>query len=89
MKKKEGFALRTVCGEHIIVAEGSTNIDFSKVISLNDSAAYLWSNIGDGDFTAFDMATLLTKEYDVSPDTALQDSEETAKKWIEAGIVAR
>ena len=42
MRIKKGFELRDVCGEHIIVAYGIENIDFNKVISLNESATYLW-----------------------------------------------
>ena len=33
MKINEGFELRTVCDENVIVAYGRKNIDFSKVIS--------------------------------------------------------
>ena len=39
MKAKNGFNLRTVCGENILVAEGEENIDFSNIISMNDSSA--------------------------------------------------
>ena len=42
MKAKTGFHLRNICGENVIVAEGIENIDFSKIISMNESAAYLW-----------------------------------------------
>ena len=35
MKIKEGFKLMNVCGEHVIVAYGVQNIDFSQMISLN------------------------------------------------------
>ena len=42
MKAKEGFKIREVCGEKIIVAEGLNNIDFSNIISMNESSAYLW-----------------------------------------------
>ena len=45
MKAKPGFNLRVVCGENIIVAEGEENIDFSNIISMNESSAYLWQNI--------------------------------------------
>lgn len=41
MKKKSGFVLRQVCGENIIVAEGKENIDFSSIIAMNESSAYL------------------------------------------------
>ena len=42
MKAKPGFNIRKVCGENIIVAEGKENIDFSNIISMNESSAYLW-----------------------------------------------
>ena len=44
MKQKEGFVLRTVCGEHVIVGEGLGTIDFGKLISLNETAAWIWDN---------------------------------------------
>ena len=50
MKTKKGFKLRTVCGENIIVAEGIENVDFSRIISMNETSAYLWKNIQGIDF---------------------------------------
>lgn len=86
MRTKKNFSLRTVCGENIIVAEGIDNIDFSRIISLNESAAYLWKNLQDREFTIDDMVELLTTEYDVEADVARLDAKMLAKKWIEAGI---
>ncbi len=34
MKAKKGFKLRNVCGEHVIVAEGIDNVDFTNIISM-------------------------------------------------------
>ena len=51
MRTKNGFNLRTVCGENIIVAEGKENIDFSNIISMNESSAYLWKEIAGREFT--------------------------------------
>ena len=65
MRIKKGFELRDVCGEHIIVAYGIENIDFNKVISLNESATYLWKNVVDKDFDVETMASLLQQEYEV------------------------
>lgn len=87
MRTKKGFNLRTVCGEQIIVAEGRENIDFSKIISMNESAAYLWQAVAGRDFTATEMARLLQKEYDIDEATALADAADMAKQWLEAGIV--
>ena len=47
MKQKEGFVLRTVCGEHVIVGEGLGTIDFGKLISLNETAAWIWKKAGE------------------------------------------
>ena len=87
MKTKPGFNLRDVCGEKIIVAEGKENIDFSNIISMNESSAYLWEQIVDKEFTAEDLARLLTEEYEVDEETAYADAQALAKQWINAGIV--
>ena len=51
MKQKEGFVLRNVCGEQVIVGEGLGTIDFGKLISLNETAAWLWKKAKEmGDF---------------------------------------
>ena len=44
MKAKPGFKLREVCGEQIIVAEGRENIDFTNIISMNETSAFLWNS---------------------------------------------
>lgn len=87
MKQKKGFNLRNVCGEQIIVAEGKENIDFSNIISMNESSAYLWKKLEGKDFSVEDMAKLLTEEYDVDNDTAMKDCRELAALWLDAEII--
>ncbi len=87
MKAKKGFNLRNVCGEHVVVADGKENIDFSKIINMNESSAYLWSNLQGKDFTVDDMVALLTQEYDVDDATAHRDSEHLMALWKEAGLL--
>lgn len=87
MKINEGFELREMCGEHIIIATGVANIDFSKVISLNESAAYLWHEVEDKEFTPEALAALLTAKYDIDEATALADATTLVQRWVEAGIV--
>lgn len=87
MKKKSGFVLRQVCGENIIVAEGKENIDFSSIIAMNESSAYLWNKIGADTFTPETMATMLTEEYEIDNATALADATTLANQWMEAGII--
>lgn len=87
MKAKKGFNLREVCGENIIVAEGEENIDFSNIISMNESSAYLWKNIQGKEFSHEDLVKLLTDEYEVDEATALRDVKDLTRLWIEAGIL--
>lgn len=87
MKTKKGFNLRQVCGENVIVAEGAENIDFSSIISMNESSAYLWNNIHGKEFDKNDLVELLTQEYDVDADTAAKDVEALVAQWLKAGII--
>ena len=86
MKTKKGFRLRNICGENVIVAEGIENIDFSKIISMNESAAYLWQKVVGEFFSAEDLARLLCEEYEVDEATALTDAKTVVQQWIDAGI---
>ena len=87
MKIKEGFILRTICGQSVVSGEGSANVNFSKLVSLNDSAAYLFKAVGNEEFTAERLADLLLEEYDVDRETALKDAETLCAQWKEIGIV--
>lgn len=87
MKTKKGFKLRSICGENVIVAEGIENIDFSKIISMNESAAYLWQNIEGKEFTKKKLVDLLTAEYEVDETTARQDVATMLQQWTEAGML--
>lgn len=87
MRIKKGFVLRDVCGEKIVVAEGKENIDFTKIISMNESAAFLWENVKDIDFDVDMLKMLLCSEYDVEEATALADSQTILNQWVEADVV--
>lgn len=65
-------------------------MDFSHIISLNPTAAYLWENIaGKESFTVEDMAELLLKEYDVEKEIALEDCVLIAERWAEMGLIEK
>ena len=76
-----------LCDDHVIVATGMQNIDFSKVISLNESATLMWKAVEGKEFTTEDMAKALTGEYEVDDATALADAAKIAQEWKEIGLV--
>jgi hypothetical protein len=88
MKVKNGFNLREVCGEHIIVAEGDENIDFSNIISMNESSAYLWEEVQKmGTFTVDNLVELICNQYEIDEATARKDAIALAAQWGTAGII--
>ena len=88
MKAKKGFNLREVCGEQIIVAEGKENIDFSNIISMNESSDKHKKKVQQMEsFTADELAPLLTEQCEVEYEVALKDATTLAGQWVEAGIV--
>lgn len=86
MKIKEGFVLRTICGQSVVSGEGKDNVNFSKLVSLNDSAAYLFKAVQGREFTAETLADLLREEYEVDFERALADAEKLCAQWMEIGI---
>ena len=88
MKIKNGFVLRTVCGENVIVGEGLDAINFGRMLSLNETAAWLWKKaLEQGDFTAQSLAEALCTEYEVTPEQALADVKETIDNWSKLGVI--
>lgn len=78
MKLKDGFILRTVAGETVVLpAAGVT--DFDMMITLNDTGKFLWERLTVGAEEA-DLVKDLLAEYDVT--------EEVAAKSV-AAFVAR
>ena len=88
MNVKKGFKLRPLGREFILVGESVEQVNFNKMITMNETAAYLWEKVADGkDFDAKLLANLLTAEYEVSDEQALKDAEMTVKIWLNAGII--
>ena len=86
MTIKEGFVLRTICGQNVVSGEGTSQVNFSKLVSLNDTAAYLFKAVQGREFTAETLADLLLEEYEVDRETALKDAESLCAQWKEIGI---
>lgn len=88
MKIKNGFVLRQVCGENVIVGEGLGAIDFGKMLAFNETAAWLWQQaVAMGDFTVDALAQKLCDEYEVSLDEAKADITAIITEWQNVGVL--
>lgn len=87
MRVKKGFSVREICGELILVAEGKENIDFSQIISLNESSALVWKQIQGVDFDAEDIKNMLCDYYEVEESVALRDAKSLIEKFAQAHLI--
>ena len=87
MKIKEGYVLRTICGQKVLSAESYAAINMSSLITLNDTAAYLWESVQGKEFDADKLAALLLDKYEVEESVAKADAAKIAAKWAELGLV--
>lgn len=88
MRTIDGFKLRKLGNEYILVGESMELINFNKMITLNETAAFLWEQAQQGEFDANKLCKALCAEYEVEPAQALQDVEATLKAWKDAGVIA-
>ena len=74
MKMKDGFLLRQVGGNNVVVPVGAQAVDFRCIITLNEVGAFLWQKLAV-DCTVADLVEALLAEYDVTADIATADVE--------------
>ena len=87
MKTSKGYTLRSLGQEFILVAEGLEAVDFSRMISMNESAAFLWKAVEGKDFEAETLVNLLMDEYGITREVAEKDVTALLQTWKEANII--
>ena len=64
------YELREFCGQKIILATGMKSVDLNTMLVLNDTAAYMWEAMGNGDIDTADVVAKVVAEYDIAPEHA-------------------
>ena len=86
MKLKDGFILRTVAGETVVLpAAGVT--DFDMMITLNETGKFLWERLEVGAEEA-DLVKDLLAEYDVTEEIAAKSVPAFVAKLKELDFLA-
>ena len=90
MRIKKDFVLREVCGENVIMGENLKAIDFRKILSLNESAAWLWKEAkAQGDFTVESLTERLCEEYDVTAEVAQSYVTDFLEQLDKEGVIEK
>jgi len=85
MKIRDGFILRKLPGMNLVMPTGKNVKTFNGSLVLNDTGAFIFENLQKGNDPE-QTAEALTREYDVSFNTASTDVQNTVKSLIEAGV---
>lgn len=85
MKIKQGFVLRKVAENYIVVPVGEMAKKFNGVIKLNESSAFMWKKLEQGiEFN--DLVKAVTDEYDVDIKRAESDVKAFTDALTQANI---
>jgi hypothetical protein len=87
MKTKNGLVLRPLGKEHILMPEGLEAEGFDAMISMNESAAFLWKTVEGKDFDSDQLTSLLMQEYGITREVAEHDVADMLRGWKEMRIV--
>ena len=86
MKIRDGFVVRTVAGESVVIALKEVSKEFNGVIRLNETGRFLWDMLVNG-ADEESLVKALLSEYDVSEDIARADVSSFVSKLKGANIV--
>lgn len=85
MKLKDGFILRSVAGETVVVPTGD-DLDLNMMITLNETGKFLWERLEKGAQEAELIAAVLG-EYNVDEQTAKAHVAAFVKKLNDYGFL--
>ena len=72
MKIKDGFVVREIAGECVVVALGEASKVFNGIIKLNETGKVIWSMLSDGSDKETVVSAILA-EYEVDRETVEAD----------------
>ena len=69
MRIKDGFVVRDIMGQCVVVATGEASEDFSGMIKLNDTGKDIWEGVAAGKSEA-EITDKIVEDYDVDKERA-------------------
>lgn len=75
MKINPGFVLKDIAGSFVVVPTGDNLVDFSAMITLNETGAFLWNLLSD-EISIEELADAMCSEYEISKEEAISDVTE-------------
>jgi hypothetical protein len=86
MKRNENYVVKELMGEFVLVPIGEAAIDFNGVITLNETAKFMWEK-AEGNFTSEDLEKALIEKYEIDSETAKKAAESFINSLKEEGCI--
>lgn len=86
MRIKQGFVLREIAGQVMVIATGEASKDFHGMIKLNQTGKEIWQSLQEG-HSEVQIIQHLQDKYDVEPQQAEQDVTNFISKMREMGFI--
>ena len=87
MKFKEGYKVRSMAGENVVIMQGTAGSDMTRIISLNDSSLLLWNELQGKEFEVADVVEILVDVYEIDTEVAERDAKAWVEKLAECGLI--
>lgn len=81
------FKLREIAGEHLLVNQGTPEVNLTEVISLNESACFLFERFAGKPFALEEVAEALITKYGLSPEKAATDAAIWVKRMKQCEVI--
>lgn len=82
------YVLREIVGEYMLIPTGKLSMTSNGVVTISESAAYLWKQM-DEEKSIAQLCDILLKEYDVDRETALLDVAEMVDSMCMMDIIKK
>lgn len=86
MKVVKEFILREIAGECVLVPTGATTQEFNGLITMSDTAKFIWENMEKAD-SFEELIGMILEEYEIDEATAKQDTYEFINRLLAAGFI--
>ena len=87
MRIKQGYKVREIAGENVVIMQGQGGVDMTRVIALNDSSILLWNNLLGKDFSTDNVKHILLENYEVEEAIAAADAQAWVEKMQQAALI--
>ncbi len=86
MKVREGFVLKKIGTQAVVVAVGSASKIFNGMVKLNETGELMWEKLTEG-ATKEELVEAILKEYEATEETVSGDVDRFLETLKKAGII--